>query len=368
MNKNSPKILFILTARFPTEKAYGVTTEFSARATKELGYFTSIITPKRDHDLLSMLYVDEVMGRLYAILLSSKIKLFTSLRYHFFLCVYAFAIKNKMKYLNNIFWTRDVFIAFVLSVISRNRIVLELHNIPTGFRVFLVNFLIKKPLVFVSPISNFLESQFNFDKNRYMIAPMAVNSTEIVDFPDNKTRNKTIIYVGQPESKGKKLNFTLMNELAELIWQEYPDWIFEVVGFDKNFFEKQMAKSCSKNFNFLGPVPREIALSRMNLARIGLVLYENDSYHQFPLKIVEYAASGLTILASDTSIHRRILGSKKCVFFDGTSSKSAFLSFRNLQNNYKETYEIKANLNNWVKGLTYQKRVYRVLDNVLKDF
>jgi hypothetical protein len=45
MEENKPKIVFILTARFPTEKAYGVTTEFSARAIKELGYLTSIITP-----------------------------------------------------------------------------------------------------------------------------------------------------------------------------------------------------------------------------------------------------------------------------------------------------------------------------------
>jgi glycosyltransferase involved in cell wall biosynthesis len=228
--------------------------------------------------------------------------------------------------------------------------------------------LIKKPLVFVSPISNFLESKFSFDKNRYVIAPMAINSSEIVDIPDDKTRNKTIIYVGYPESQGKKLNFNMMNDLADLIWHKYPDWIFEVVGFDKNFFEKQISKSCSKNFNFLGPVSREFALSKMNSASIGLVLYVNDSYHQFPLKIVEYAASGLTIMASDTNIHRRILGRNKCVFFDGTSSKSAFLSFEKLLNNHKETYEIKKNLNQWVKGLTYQKRVSRVLDRVLKDY
>jgi glycosyltransferase involved in cell wall biosynthesis len=255
----------------------------------------------------------------------------------------------------------------MLSVICKNRIVLELHNIPTGFRIFLLNFLIKKPLVFLSPISNFLESKFKFDENRYMIAPMAINTSEVVDLCDAKQKNKTIIYVGYPESGGIKLNFSLMNDFAELISRDYPDWIFEVVGFDRNFFENQISKPSSKNFSFLGRVPRQIALSRMRLARIGLVLYENNNYHQFPLKIVEYAASGLTILASNTSIHRRILGNNKCIFYDTTSPESAFLSFRYLQNNPKKSCEIEENLNQWVKGLTYNERVSCILDRVLKD-
>jgi glycosyltransferase involved in cell wall biosynthesis len=182
-----------------------------------------------------------------------------------------------------------------------------------------------------------------------------------------KLKNNTIIYVGTTSSGGVKLDCNFINDLAFLVAANFPEWIIELVGINKDFFINQISGSLSSNIIFSGYVQREVALKKMRYAKVGLVLYGNHGYHQFPIKIVEYAASGLSILASDTPIHRRVLGSDKCLFYEVQSPISAFASLKSLLDNTNTTSELNFNLSNWVKKLTYTNRVTKVLELVLKE-
>jgi len=367
MPTKAPIVAFILTSRFPTEKAYGVTTEYSARAIFNLFYDVVIITPFKDRHFESKINVLEIQGGISSKLLSSKTKRFIFCRYHLFLVLYSLTIKSHFSKRYVVFWTRDIFLTYMLSLFTKNIIILELHNLPKGIQNYFIKYLIKKNRVYIAPITDFLSSKFNFNKSRYILAPMAVNNDEFIEQSEMKLKNNTIIYVGTTSSGGVELDCNFINNLAFLVAANFPEWVIELVGINKDFFIDQISSSISTNINFLGYIQRDEALKKMKYAKVGLVLYGNNDYHQFPIKIVEYAASGLSILASDTPIHRRVLGSDKCVFYEVQSPISAFASFKSLLDNPNMASELNFNLSNWVKKLTYTNRVTKVLELVLKE-
>jgi glycosyltransferase involved in cell wall biosynthesis len=196
---------------------------------------------------------------------------------------------------------------------------------------------------------------------------MAVNRNELINPNMLRTKNNTIIYVGTFESGGVKLDCSFINELAQLIYKGYPEWNFEIVGINRNQFENQIQKSASPNIRFFGYVPRIDVLERMKLAKIGLVSYDKNEYHQFPIKIVEYAASGLLLLVSDTSIHRQILGAEKCLYYIPLNAKAAFKSFVKLQVDQNLMNELRICSLKWVENFTYEKRVNRILQKIYND-
>ena len=54
-------LLFVLNSRFPTDKAYGVTTEFTLRAISEFKKFdVRVVTPYKDQNFKTNLKVIEV--------------------------------------------------------------------------------------------------------------------------------------------------------------------------------------------------------------------------------------------------------------------------------------------------------------------
>jgi len=367
MLTKSPIVAFILTSRFPTEKAYGVTTEYSARAVLNLFYDVVITTPFKDRHFESKINVDEIQGVIASKLLSPKIQRFVFLRYHLFLILYSLKLKLHFSKRYVIFWTRDIFLTYLLALFTKNVIILELHNLPKGIQNYILKYLIKKNRIYFAPITDFLAGKFNFTESRYILAPMAVNNDEFIEQSEIKQKNNTIIYVGTSSSGGVKLDCNFINDLAFLVAANFPEWIIELVGVNKDFFISQISGSLSANITFSGYVQRDEALKKMKSAKVGLVLYGKNDYHQFPIKIVEYAASGLTILASDTPIHRSVLGSDKCVFFEVHSPISAFTSFKSLLDNTNKATELNSNLNNWVKKLTYRNRVTKVLELVMKE-
>ena len=74
MNSDKFEIYFVLASRFPTKKAYGVTTENTARAATELGHRSSIITPELGEKDVSTLNVLIVGSSISQYLLSSRLR------------------------------------------------------------------------------------------------------------------------------------------------------------------------------------------------------------------------------------------------------------------------------------------------------
>jgi glycosyltransferase involved in cell wall biosynthesis len=355
-------VFFILTSKFPTEKAYGITTENTARAFMHLGYRTSVVTPNPGVRVLNKLEIIPVANVLANRLLTNNLRIFLKFRYNIFLIYYAFVIRIKVTRVKNILWSRDIFLSFLLTFFTDRHLVLEIHHIPNFIQSKFLKLLSKKPNVVLAPISNFLDKDLIKRSKKLVQAPMSINRNELIDLNMKLDRKNVIVYVGSPESVGNFIDFEFLNKLGFLVFDAFPDWRIDIIGINRVYFQNHVGDKIARNLNFAGFLPRATVLDRIRLAKIGLVIYEDNNLHQFPIKIVEYAASGLAILATDTESHRRILGSDLCFYFKSKSEESAFYGIRSLVTNPNDLNSYSLKIREWVENLTYENRIKRVLE------
>lgn len=359
------RLFFILASRFPTEKAYGVTTEFSAQAARKLNIDVNIVTPKYDRTLSSSVSVIQSGGTFYKILLNNKLKKFIGLRFFFFNILFALVLSFGFREKKiNIFWTRDIFLSWLLSLQMSCKVVCEIHRTPQKFHRFILFFLKKRKNVIFAPITLCLQNKLNIPDNKAVIAPMSINSHELKFFTDNNVpKENTIIYVGNFQSYTHKLNVNLINELGYFLGKNYSTWKVEIIGIDPNIFAAACNKKISKNITINGRLDRVSMFKKLGRAKIGLVIYPDTNYFKdsFPIKIVEYAIAKVTIVASNSEAHTSILGKDKCVYFECESQTSLNSSVASIINSNELSSKLSEKAFEWASNLTYDKRINTIL-------
>jgi glycosyltransferase involved in cell wall biosynthesis len=291
-----------------------------------------------------------------------------SLRFNTFLVLFSILIRLRYKSENYIYWTRDINLALLLSLFSKNKVICEVHRTPIKIQLFILKILSRKKNVLLAPISNFLDNTSLYNKKRKIIAPMAVNSSDIEYFNKiRKKRRRNIIYVGNIESGGIKLDLSILISVAKLLKESNLDWSIEVVGISTTQAMQASKFKNLENLRFLGYLPRESVLQKLGSSRIGVVMYPNLPwfYDSFPIKIVEYSAAGLAIVASDTISHRRVLDEKRCLYFEANSAASLYGAILELTKNNVLEMELSNNSRIWASNFTYEKRVKLVINAVL---
>ena len=359
--------VFLLPARFPTEKAYGVTTEFTALALQNFDFKVTISTSLFDESLSTKLSVSATTNHLANKLLSPKIRVALTARFSVFQVI--FAIHNAFKFRGKhvVFWTRDIFLAFLLMKVTRNFIVCEIHRTPGKLQSICLRFLLRQKRIIISPISNFLPSIQKLSKFKTVFSPMSVNVGEIEFFNSFKNKKqKTIIYVGNKSSGDYVLNVNLLNEVALSLSETHPEWNIEIIGVSESYFHSKIEQHFSPNIKLFGQIPRELVIKRLAVASIGLVIYPNSKWlnDSSPIKIIEYDAAGAAIVASKSVAHLRLLDDQKCVFFEIDSAESLTGAIERLILDSSLRSLISHNANNWSKIFTYDNRV----QNILREF
>lgn len=360
-------MIFVLLSRFPTEKAYGVTTQFSARALKHLGYKTVIITPKSNSGENLKNEVKILGSNLRLRLLDKRLKIPLSIRYIVFQIILSILIRVEFRRENLVFWTRDSLIAILLSIFSKSVVVLEIHRVPNYFYSFTIYIAKFKKNIVIAPISFFLKEKLSLHDKRVIIAPMSVNKNDLIYFNKNKNRKTNkIIYVGSIHSSGIPLHLDLLNNSAKIISKSNPTWTIEIVGISKADFLTSISEEISWNIKVIGYKKRADVLRSLSSASIALVVYPNDKYFQdsFPIKIIEYASASAAIVASKTISHINILGHDKCMYFKPDSSISLANSINTLIRNPKKRREISSLARDWAKDFTYETRVLNIMNEV----
>jgi glycosyltransferase involved in cell wall biosynthesis len=361
------KLVFVLAARFPTEKAYGVTTELSAETANALGYGVIIATPKLDSTLKSNLTVSILADRLYRLLLSNRIKKFVYLRFSFFIFLYSLNLTYKFKNVDTIFWVRDIFLSYCLAKFCDNSIILEIHRTPKFLERVLLKLLRRNRKVTLAPITEHLQFKLKLDAKNSVVAPMAVKDSELELTRDKAlTRRNSIVYLGNYITGPHRLNLDLINQVAHRLNEKYPKWSIDVIGIKEETFTSVCNDVLSNNLNFTSRMDRDKVMEKLRESYLALLLYPDLRYFQdsFPIKIVEYAAAKLAIIASDTYAHRKILGVKRCLYFETDSVIDLFAKIEKLilDNNLRDILSTSAF--SWAENLTYENRVRRILQHV----
>lgn len=361
---NRKNIFFVLATRFPTEKAYGVTTEYSAQAVKNLGHEASIVTPFLDSRLKSGLEIYQTGKTLRRILLSERFSLGIGMRFVLFKVIYSLLVRRLEVSPHTLFWTRDLLIGFILALGGKRKVICEIHRTPTGGNSLLLRSLAQMRNVLLCPISSFLEERFPGKFPQIAIAGMAVQEQDLCDADSIGSRKKTIVYMGNPSSSGIPLDLDFLNKAAIWLNRSHRDWNLQVIGIDRDQFERKCTLALSENIDIVGYIKRDVALKLVGSASIGLVVYPDDTYFRdsFPIKIIEYAAKGLAIVASDTTAHRRILSSEQCEFYAWNSGEALSLALQKLIQDSQRRESLGRNSRAWAEKNTYEARVSHVLD------
>ena len=355
------KITFVLNVKFPTEKAYGVTTSLTADAIQKLKKFdVEIITPILDRDIVTNNSVIEIripFEKIYRLLLNTN--LLKALAFRAWIPLYFLKLKIVIRKENNLIWVRDIFLALIFNSFGYTT-VCEIHRKPTKINMILFKILSnKKDNIFLF-ITEKLRRMCKTSTLISEIAPMSVKKSEILIKKYKESSEAKIVgYVGSNHSSGVKLNLEALVQAANLLKDNHNYIKFRLYGVDASFFSQKFPT----NIEFPGRVSRSKIMQTIDTFDVGIVLYPNSKYYEdsFPIKIVEYAARQIPIIASRTIAHQSLLGVDKVEYFEPDSGQSLSNAILRVLKNDFLAHKMSLNSHNWVKNLTYERRIQKVL-------
>ena len=357
------KITFVLNVRYPTEKAYGVTTGLTAKTIANLGnYQVEIVTPLQDFNYESLVKTTEVkmwFQVAYELLLG-KNKYISYFTFNIWKLFFPLRLIKNLKRKDNLIWTRDIYTTLFLNLCGF-KTVCEIHRTPSIFDKHLINILKLLPRNNFIFLSRELQTKLKITNSSGIIAPVAVKESDIIQKKKRVLDKEIVIgYVGSLSSSGIKLSLQHLINSAESLKKHSPNIKFRCIGFSKLEFDQNILP---ENIEFINRISRANIMDEIDNFDIGLVIYPNSKYFidSFPIKIVEYAARQIPIIASDTIAHKRILGADKAVYFDLNQKDSLAECIKMIITDENLRCSLSLKLHEWVSDLTYEKRVQKVL-------
>jgi glycosyltransferase involved in cell wall biosynthesis len=356
-----------LTSPFPTSKAYGVTTSNTVRAAIELGHDCSILAPLGKSSVDSRENIFPIKGwlfnkanMLYRWKASGKIA-FNLIR---FVAVFK-CIRHIWKFKPNIVWNRDLFSSFLILLFKPKTtiIICEIHRINSISEKVIIRFMLRKKTVVLAPIREGMIQSDYVHKFNFIVSGMAVNKS-FLDLGSIKDLSRpevlNLVYVGRPYSSNQKLNVDFIKDLAKVIHLNSLNWKIYVVGIPKEFFISESSIIVVEN------LPHDLIPELLQNMDVGLVIYPELEYFKqsFPIKIVEYAAMNLFILASRTESHEKILGADKAIYYEPDNVEDCYNKIRMLDSDWKNYGLLRQNARTWAEGKSYKERVSNLLIEV----
>lgn len=375
------KIAFLHLERYPTTKAYGVTTSRTAEALFRLGHEPVIMSSAQNT-------MDELGNRIVSI--GSEINFLTKLygtrilnigkfsyHMHSLRSIYKFKKIIKKSPVDLII-TRSVLAAFLLRK-QRVKILVEIHHSLSNLNLSLIQRFNSYENIGIFTLNLRLQELLarNIPNSKISIVPMGVSN----DFFKAKKRlevndSKLILgYIGKAESSGHDnglinlLNLVYEANRSGKIKKEIE---LDLVGIEPLFLERIFGNQFSKhlltrNVKFYDHVPNSDVPNIMAKIQVGVIPYPNTQYHneRFPIKILEYSATRCLLLLSDTDAHRE-LANEFAVFYENDNLES----FINAIN--KCTFELENSSKmidlsfKWSEAYTYESRSKKILNLAAK--
>lgn len=362
-----PTITFFLSVRFPTEKAYGVTTSYTANALEKTGKYNAVVvTSNIDKFIKTNITVQSINTPFNFKLTENKFNYkFNSINQfilYFKKLIYYFKAALVLEKKNNTIWCRDILAAFMFCVMG-HRVLCELHRTPNKVDKFILQALNIFPKIIFLPITQRLSEKLNLDSNKTVLAPMCVNRDELIEKKKIVQKDNLVIgYVGSAHSSGNRLSLDAVIHAAHFLQNYHRNVTFRFIGISQEDFANVTFPG---NIQILGRIPRNKIMHEIDNFDIGLVIYPDTKYFEdsFPMKIMEYAARRVPIIASDTVAHRYLLG-ERAIYFDLHSKYSLVKSIMSLASDTGLMNSISDDNFKWAENFTYENRVMRILQKL----
>jgi glycosyltransferase involved in cell wall biosynthesis len=372
------RITFILASRYPSEKAYAVTSGNTALAISALGYEVKLHGVGKAHTdsfgnhvcghqgiTISALRLAAAGGfPLIRVLAYYLISIYMALVCHF---------EEKKQLGKRIYWLREPIIAWVLCLLERDsRVVLELHHMPGGLASKIVAQLLKNGKTTVVAITkhDFLSLREKFDSQAILLAPMSVPTSFLDKDRSPEDSDFTVVYNGKGTSNGHDNNlFILIDALKLLAKIENLKIVF--VGLETSYririseYSKQLKISPDKVF-YIDHVNHQQIPNFLSRYSVSVVPYPESKYNESrsPLKIIESAACRIPLVVSQTKAHQVFIDSGYVTPFKDGDAQSLATSILKIFEGAPEIQNRVDKAFSFAKENTYDFRARTVLDGM----
>jgi glycosyltransferase involved in cell wall biosynthesis len=344
-----PKVAYVLGAKFPTSKAYGITARETLKVLRDNNFETKIFCQKskyydqdfKDTQILIEYFSNSILAKLLIIFgeRGTNVIYQTSWQLGTTLSVLK-NIGKIVKFNADIIWVRDPIIALISLISnSKSQIFLEVHQESKKF-------LYRKLIRYSSRIKFFPINQenskflLNISKSfNIKLAPMGIRQENIVSKTDcqklvksikiRRHQNIRIAYVGKFSPGGYSKGIEDLIYLAQNYSVRGSNFSVTLVGAMRKELDYYQAlakklKIRPKNLKIKPYVRHSQVLKLLkNFDVLILPEYSNSNYNGMPIKLLEYVSSGRITIVANTKLYQSIFTSKyRPFFYESGSIKS----------------------------------------------
>lgn len=378
------KVLFLMTTRYPTRKAYGVTTGESVRALREMGHDAKILSFA---DKVSKVIKDQYGNEVIVVFAKWKKAFQNSFFENKFFGPLLFILKSIVLSIiasnsisvsrSEVVWSRDVFSILVLALRNPKVFyVIELHHAPSSMERVILKYMLSRRKIIILAIQKSMKEKLDieFTRVKILLAPMAV-SNRFIDKGKSLLGNRTkdpvlgplrVCYLGRATSAGES------NGVEQLIrdWEMVPSELAElvVVGLTPSDLSIKL-ETTLRRIRFIEHIEHLDVPNLLAEFDCGIVPYPESPYNRerFPIKVIEYCALGLNLIITDTRAHRELVDEHIGYFYRPGSSESLEQNLVELRSNRKIAHRKAENGFKWAQGYTYMDRVRETV-SILEEF
>ena len=366
----STEFRFILSTRYPTEKAYGVTVGRTCQALRNLDVEASIFalnsTDRTIDDFGNQ--VTNILGNKVRFEFLYRRALAKPLNFVLWQLFLGLKIAFQQHHGKYTFCYRDIYLAIFPILFQRQSFhVIEIHHSLNSAKRELVKMMSRLGNVKVAYISPYLRER-NEPQNQLKestLIEMGVPSEFFMSQGKEKRDELSICFLGKGKSNGNANGIEdFASQIAKVKFKK--ELCLTFIGLNDQELELKIRDSLSLvpqfKFSFIDHISHEMVPKYLSSYKVGLIPYPDNRYHQdrFPIKILEYAALGLNILITDSKAHRSIIPEECAFFYDPTNSESLKKAINEIFNE-KLSAKKRDNASDWVKSFTYENRAKKYL-------
>ena len=373
------RIAIVLNGRFPTDKAYGVTTGATYKELVKLGHEVFIYAfpnqTKIEVDSIFKVesFSEDFKSKFVRKLFSKNKRITSKILWKIYLMKYLEWVKGDIsKKKIELLWIRD-YNSIKITEELRIKTLLEIHQKLDKQKISRLNQI--KDLLVLAPISKSLISNIEEFKGQKVFAPMGIgenfltSKTEINKYCKSiKEKNKyTITYAGKLFPGGISKGTDVLIAILNIIVSSKNNFKLKIVGGDqKELFKLKRLFNYDYVKNYLeliGQVEHEKVIQYLKETDFIILPSSADpNYLGFPLKAIESCASGKIMLVEDCPTYRNIFADESVtlIWFSKSNLSQLFDEIGNvLRNDQLENLMLK-NVH-FAKEYVWANRIKKIL-------
>jgi glycosyltransferase involved in cell wall biosynthesis len=369
------KFLYLISSRYPTEKAYGVTIGNTLQSFKRYGHISEILVwgeAKPDVYGSKIVSIARRPLRLPLFLYDTLFPKIPKIVFTANQIIYGFYfLKSSYRAVpGSVIWTREPLLLIPHALLCKNaRYLIELHHPASKFSQKVINFLSKRNRVEIIVLNNKSQSYHSgqFKNVSISIIPMGVPNSFFLTESKHSSDPVIVGYLGKGISSGHD------NELLEVIHaakklDSTVGFQFKFIGLEASYKEKLKSLASQLEINpstiiFVDHVEHIDIPSELGTIDIGLLPYGDSAYNseRFPIKVLEYAAAGIPIIATGTLAHRELLDEGFTRFYSKNNSDDLADAIIDVGNRVKQSKQMSETARQFASKFTYDERVRKLL-------